>query len=145
MKNSIRFRSLMVLEDVNVVPVPNNDPKIVLTQPVINFIVPFVPTQLSFSIMAVVSHYKPYIQYQLEIVIINTVQNVVINTIPWTVYEESNKSDVTLGGFFLSNVKNLVIATEGEYLLEIRHNGETLGSASFEVYHEERVRSNDHH
>ncbi|WP_207160649.1 hypothetical protein, partial [Rhodospirillum rubrum] len=77
---------------------------------------------------------------------INTVQNVVINTIPWTVYEESDRSDITLGGFFLSNIKNLVIANEGEYLLEIRYNGETLGSSSFEVYHEERVRrNNDHH
>lgn len=135
----MKFRSLIVVEDGSIAPIPNADPKLILTQPVLNFIVPFVPTQLSFSIFAAVSDYQLRTQYPLEIIIINNDRGKTVNRIPWVVYEDhESEIDIPLGGFFLTNLKNLIIENEGTYTVELLFNGEVMGSTFFSVYHVER-------
>lgn len=135
----MKFRSLIIVEDGNIAPLPNADPKLILTQPVINFIVPFVPTQLSFSIFAAISDYQLRTQYPLEIVIINNEKGKILNRIPWVVYEDHDIDNrIPLGGFFLTSIKNLIIENEGTYTVELQLNGEVLGSTFFSVYRIER-------
>ncbi|WP_213653906.1 hypothetical protein [Paenibacillus vini] len=145
MNQQMQFRSLMIFEDVNVMPMADNNPKVMLTQPVLNFIVPFLPTQLSFSIFAAVSHYEIGKKYDLEIRIINAIKNEMIGAFPWAIYQDQGDASIATSGLFISNIKNQIIETEGRYDLRLYCDNTEIGSCFFEVFKQERVNINVNH
>lgn len=145
MEHYIDFRFLNIFEDVSIVPSSENEPKIVMSQPVIHFLVPFIPTQLSFSIVAGVSGFLPGWRYELEVVLINEIKNEEILSLPWVINQEDSSEGLPPAGVFATNVKNLIIDNEGRFRLNLINDGEILGSTYFEVYKKERVISNAGH
>ncbi|MCG7385123.1 hypothetical protein [Paenibacillus sp. ACRRY] len=129
----INFRSLMVFEDVNIVENQAN-PQVSLVQPVLNFLVPFLPTQLSFCVFAAVSDFKPEDVNNVEIVITNELTKEDIMIIPWQIEQIEQPTGITSTGIMISNIRNLIIPNEGQYTVSLKTYGEVLGTTYFEVF-----------
>lgn len=139
MDQLLEFRFINIFEDVNVIS-QDRDPKIILTHPVLNFIVPFIPTQLSFSVVAGVSGFMNNLEYKLEIQILNEKTNEILIKLPWFIHPEEEEliDGVTPAAIFATNIKNLIVENEGRFNLQIVYEEEVLGSCFFEVFMKSR-------
>ena len=110
MSHPIKVRSISLFEDIRI-ETENDEPKVTLTEPIFNIVVPFLPTQFSFGLLAAVSDLDINTDYFIEILIINEETNDVIKTIDWDVdYSKGNPSQVA---GLITNIKNIVINNAG--------------------------------
>jgi len=136
------LRSFMVFEEANLVPTGTAEAKILLAQPILNFIVPFIPTQVSFSVLLMVSHLEINTKYDLEIIITNGTTGESINKLNIIIEEAQHANGVTPSGILMANVKNMILSSVGVYNLEAFIDGEKMGHCFFEVYKQEEVVNN---
>ncbi|WP_141235849.1 hypothetical protein [Paenibacillus sp. 7541] len=111
-----------------------NDPRLMLVQPVLNFTVPFVPTQLSFSIATAISHFDRGEKYHIALFVKNSKSEKYLTSTTWEVHEMGPERDIPLAGVVITNIKNMLIENEGEYVIEIFADNQKIGEDYFGVY-----------
>jgi hypothetical protein len=131
----------MVFENVNLMP-GQGDTKLMLVQPVLNFLVPFVPTQLSFVVLGAISHFDRAKKYLVEIKIVNTALNEVANKISWEVIEQPDDENIPPSGMLVADIKNMIVKSEGKYNIELYVDGEKIGEQFFDIYKKKDVNGN---
>lgn len=141
-------RSIMFFEEGNLLPSKEADPKIMLIQPILNFMVPFLPTQLSFTLFAAVSGLLSEDEYNLEIKIIDP-EGTFVNEIAWNI--ESSEINVNSGategsGMMVVSIKNMIIKEKGRYSVVMLSDNEQIGEQFFDILViEEGVSNNGTH
>ena len=135
MNDQIICRSIAAYEEVSIMPQQNGEPRMILQQQIINFLVPFLPTQLSFSVVAAVSHFSLEKNEEVEIIIFDPNGNV-IQKMPWILETQgallSNAFPPT--SVFIAQMRNLPTYFEGSYNIEIHHNGKKIGGYFYDIY-----------
>ncbi|MEO2261163.1 hypothetical protein ABGV43_30095 [Paenibacillus amylolyticus] len=132
MKSTPIVRTIMVVEDVDFVPT-QTDSKMILTQPTLNFNVPFIPTQLSFSIVVSISDFDREASYNVELKLKDT-DGVYLNSLSWEIKDMSEASEVPTGGIIVAGIKNLPIHKEGKHDIELFIGDEKIGEGFFTVF-----------
>lgn len=132
MKNKPIVRSIMVVEDVDFVPA-QADSKMIITQPILNFNVPFIPTQLSFSIVVSISDFDREASYNVELKL-KDMDGTYLNSLSWEIKDMSEASEVPTGGIIVAGMKNLPIHKEGKYDIELFIDDEKIGEEFFTIF-----------
>lgn len=133
MKTRPRLRTISVFEDTNFIPT-QGEPKLLMIQPILNFNVPFIPTQLSFCIMTAISHFSSGEQYQIDVKLKNSVSGQEITSTKWEISDMGDGRNIPLGGVMVTNIKNMIVENEGDYIIEVYADEEKIGEEFFSVY-----------
>ncbi|WIV18975.1 hypothetical protein QPK24_22080 [Paenibacillus polygoni] len=132
MKTKPIVRAIIVVEEANFVP-NQEESKMILIQPILNFNVPFIPTQLSFNIVVSLSHFSRGEKYNVEVRLKDTTGNY-LNSMSWEISDHDEENDIPAGGIIVAGIKNLPIYNEGNYDIEVFADNEKVGEEFFTVY-----------
>lgn len=132
------LRSLMMYEDTNVIAAGNSH-KLILVQPILNFIVPFIPTQLSFSVHTAITHFSPGDHDKAGLIFMSP-SGVEIYREEFPLKNENselNSYKLPPSALLSLNIKNMAVYEEGTYHYFITFNGEKIGDQFFDVIRQE--------
>lgn len=129
-------RFVIVAEDMSLVPA-GAESKLIIVQPVVNFLVPFVPTQISLSVVASVSELQPGQAYSCAIRI-NSPEGETITEQSWQIQEvQLPNTTVKPSANMAGNIKNMIVESEGEYRITLHHGDKVIGEQTFNVIRQE--------
>ncbi|PYE47553.1 hypothetical protein HUB98_08960 [Paenibacillus barcinonensis] len=135
MSTGVELRYLIICEEGQMINA-GNDSKTVIVQPIINHKVPFVPTQITFSVMAglTMPDDKHSVNLTFELfspdneMIYKNIETVSIPTTPKLQYP------IIALGFGL---KNVIVRSEGEYTMAMECDGVKIGEQKIRVMKQE--------
>lgn len=124
-------KSMFICEESVLMP-SDKGSKLVLVSPIINFIVPFLPTQLSFSLFSAVSHFSSH-EEKCEIQILDP-DGELLHSQEWLIIDDANRpNNLPPSSMFSSNIKNLIVRNEGSYRLNLMYEGVKIGEYVFDI------------
>jgi hypothetical protein len=128
------LRYLIVCENSNTVQNPANpqEAKFVIIQPVINFNVPFVPTQLSFDIYAAVSDLERGKKYQLTISVLDTEGKEIIRQDGEFIAEPPNNNTFPSLAMAME-IRNAIFREIGRHKVQFLLDDRMLGDHVFDI------------
>jgi hypothetical protein len=129
----------MFFEDSNAIQGPNNESKLILIQPALNFLVPFIPTQLSFAVFIAISGLEVNKQNKFEVRVTDPVGEL-ISSSPWLIEPNQIKDTgaTDAAAMITFNVKNMVLRKSGRYFVRLFLGQDQLGDQFFDVINKEQ-------
>lgn len=131
------LRYLFTSEEVSMIPA-SDQPKIVVVQPILNFTVPFLPTQISFSVVCAISNLETSSEYNNELHFLSP-SGEVIQIQGWQVKNEYDPDGVIDSAMLAGNVKNLIVNEAGPIRIVLYCDGNKIGEQTLEVIIQKQV------
>ncbi|WP_027416505.1 DUF6941 family protein [Aneurinibacillus terranovensis] len=128
-----KLRYLLPFESASVMPQPNGETKAVLVQPLMNFVAPFIPTQISYQLSIGISNLDENTQYKLRLETHDPEGNLIdTQEGPFQVAKVQDNVIPSIG--IMMDFRNIIINQTGEYKFILYVNGEYLGEQTLEIY-----------
>jgi hypothetical protein len=84
--------------------------------------------------MTAISHFSSGEQYQIDVKLKNSVSGQEITSTKWEISDMGDGRNIPLGGVMVTNIKNMIVENEGDYIIEVYADEEKIGEEFFSVY-----------
>lgn len=109
-----------------------------VTQPLLGIAVPFIPTQISLSIVVGISHFDFEEDYSIDIHLTNAENGEVIGAMNWSIREQRRSNGAPPAGLLVGGLKNSIIRNEGSYVIQVYSDSEHIGNGFVDIYSDQR-------
>ncbi|MCA1319797.1 hypothetical protein LC085_07705 [Bacillus tianshenii] len=127
-----RLVYLIICDSVNFVKNQGPDEKMMIIEPLIGYVPPFLPTQHSFSIAGAINNLEAEKSYSFKVETTNPIGELLSK-------QEGNiKSgkieNLPSNSSFVIDLRNIPLVNEGEYTVKVYLDDEVIGTQTFSVY-----------